>query len=131
MKLNFLNTDLRITTWTANNSFTLRSGTEAVLTQGESVVVDGKTVTVDTIGETTVAISVDGETEFLADEETDEIGTSGIEVEIEDILYTDDADSRSVMVFVGTDVSEEVTHGDSMELFGEPEEEAELVEAEA
>ena len=124
LKLNFLNTDLRITTWTANNSFTLRSGTEAVLTQGESVVVDGKTVTVDTIGETTVAISVDGETEFLADEETDEIGTSGIEVEIEDILYTDDAESRYVMLFVGSDVSNEITNRDSMELFGEPEEES-------
>ena len=81
-------------------------------------------VTIDTIGETTVAVTVDGETEFLSADDTEEIGSSGIEVEIEDILYTDDADSRAVMVFVGTDVSEEVTHGDSMELFGEPEEES-------
>ena len=124
LKLSILGKDIRITSWTDNTKFTLRAGTEAVLGQGESVMVDGKTVTITTIGENTVAVNVDGETEFLADDETEEIGSSGVEVEIEDILYTDDADSRSVMVFVGTDVSEEVQHGDSMELFGEPEEEA-------
>ena len=124
LKLNILGKDIRITSWATDNKFTLRAGTEAVLAQGESVVVDGKTVTIDTIGETTVAVTVDGETEFLADDETDEVGASGVEVEIEDILYTDDAGSRAVMVFVGTDVSEEVTHGDSMELFGEPDEES-------
>jgi len=124
LKLNILGKDIRITAWATDNKFTLRAGTEAVLAQGESIEVDGKMVTIDTIGETTVAVTVDGETEFLSADDTEEIGSSGIEVEIEDILYTDDADSRAVMVFVGTDVSEEVTHGDSMELFGEPEEEA-------
>ena len=124
LKLNILGKDIRITAWATDNKFTLRAGTEAVLAQGESIEVDGKMVTIDTIGETTVAVTVDGETEFLSADDTEEIGSSGIEVEIEDILYTDDADSRAVMVFVGTDVSEEVTHGDSMELFGEPEEES-------
>ena len=124
MKVNVLGKDLRITNWASNNTFTLRSGTEAVLNQGESVMVDGKTVTVDVIGESTVSISVGDETEFLADDDTEEIGTSGVEVEVEDILYTDDAESRTVMLFVGTDVSNEITNGDSMELFGEPDQES-------
>ena len=121
LKLNFLGSDIRITAWSTDTQITLRTGSEAVLGQGESVDWEGTTVMVDVIGSETVAITVDGTTEFLSVGDTEEIGDSGVEVEIEDILYTDDVASRAVMLFVGSDVSKAYDHDDSMELFGEPE----------
>lgn len=103
---------------------TVQEATEVALKTGESVTVSGKTVTATAIGESTAAFSIGTDTEFINDGDTEEIGDTGIEVTVKDILYTTEVESRQVLVLVGTDVEDTVSDGESMELFGEPEEES-------
>ena len=120
LNIDFMGAALRIESW-SGTTMTYRGGTQVILGQGESTMVGDSTVTVTTIADGTISVDVDGSSEFLDAGDSEEIGSTGIEVDVDSILYTDDAASRQVILFVGTDVLTTVDDGDSMEIFGEPE----------
>ncbi len=97
-------------------------GTETVLGVGETYSYDGNDVEITSIGQSTVAVKVGSTTKFLSENEDYDYGE--ITVEVENILYTDDPDSRQVQLSIGTDVTKTVNSGDPLELFGEPDDES-------
>ncbi len=105
------------------DSIKLSEGTETALKTGDSVEINGKTVEVTAIGSGSAAFKIGTETEFINTGDEEEIGSTGINVKIESILYTDDVETRQVLVTVGTDLTTTVKTDDSMETYGEPEDE--------
>jgi hypothetical protein len=119
-----LGNELRITKISGtNDTIEVEMGTEAALGEGDTLTVAGKTLTINVIGSESISVSVDGSTEFLGKSEESEIGNTGVSVLVDSILYTDDPESRRVFVRVGTETSETYEDGESMTLFGEPEDE--------
>ncbi len=114
-------------TGTATDSIKLSEGTETALKTGDSVEINGKTVEVTAIGSGSAAFKIGTETEFINTGDEEEIGSTGINVKIESILYTDDVETRQVLVTVGTDLTTTVKTDDSMETYGEPEDEEDAV----
>ncbi|MCK5474539.1 MAG: S-layer protein [Candidatus Aenigmarchaeota archaeon] len=105
------------------DSIKLSEGTETALKTGNSVEINGKTVEVTAIGSGSAAFKIGAETEFINAGDEEEIGSTGINVKVESILYTDDVETRQVLVTVGTDLTTTVKTDDSMETYGEPEDE--------
>ncbi|NOR84950.1 S-layer protein [archaeon] len=105
------------------DSIKLSEGTETNLKTGESVEINGQTVEVTAIGSGSAAFKIGTSTEFINDGDEEEIGSTGINVKVDSILYTDDVETRQVLVTVGTDLTTTVKSDESMETFGEPEDE--------
>ena len=105
------------------DSIKLSEGTETNLKTGESVEINGQTVEVTAIGSGSAAFKIGTSTEFINDGDEEEIGSTGINVKVDSILYTDDVETRQVLVTVGTDLTTTVKTDESMETFGEPEDE--------
>ena len=127
LDITVLGKNLKITGITEAGVVEVSEGLETAMTMDTTVEVGGKTLEVTAIGDDTVAFKVGAETEFIGDTETSEVGNSGIKVRVDNILYTDEAATRQVLVTVGTDITSDVSDGDSMELFGEPEDEDDAV----
>ncbi len=119
LKVDFLGKELRITSFTAsNNKVEFTTGADYSLGQDSSVAVGGHTVYVGTIFESKVEIWADNEDhKFLSDgdEETFDIGNDQVEVKVEDIGYTDDVASRTVLVTVGEDITTSVKDDDAVQ----------------
>ncbi|MBR9679590.1 MAG: hypothetical protein GOU99_00905 [Candidatus Altiarchaeota archaeon] len=124
LKINFLGSQLEISAATESNNatsgvdeVTVSIGTEYVLAQGATAVVDAKTVTVDTIGDSSVALSISGsgcsDTDFVSSGSTWET-SCGVDVKVESILYVDagHADNK-VKVSIGTDITKTYKHGEA------------------
>lgn len=122
LTVDFLGTQLKITSVSvANSQITYQAGTKATLGVGGQIVVNGKTLTVKSIGQTSVSIDVDGQSEIISSGTTaKQIGTTPVKVDVNSILYTDDAASRQTSIVAGTDTTKTVTDGDPLTLFGEP-----------
>ncbi|MCK5042702.1 MAG: hypothetical protein KAR51_01640 [Candidatus Aenigmarchaeota archaeon] len=112
---------------TATNELTVSEGLEAAMGMDTTLEIDGKTLEVTAIGQDTVAFKVGADTAFVNKDQTKEIGNSGIKVKVDNILYTDDADSRQILVTAGTSTTDTIQDADPMEMFGEPDEESDAV----
>ncbi len=112
---------------TVNNELTVSEGLEAAMGMDTTLEIDGKTLEVTAIGQDTVAFKVGVDTAFVNKDQTKEIGSSGIKVKVDNILYTDDADSRQILVTAGTSTTDTIKDADPMEMFGEPDEESDAV----
>ncbi len=124
LMIDFLGVELEITDIGSDNeSVTVQLGEEVALAEGDTMTIAGKTLTIGTIGSNKVQITVDGSTEFLGDGESSEIGQTGVDVYVDSILYTDDPESRRVFIRAGTETGETYEDGESMTLFGEPDDE--------
>jgi len=122
LRVDFLGVELEITdVGSDNQSITVRLGEEVALGEADTMTVSGKTLVVGTIGSTKVQITVGTETKFFAEGDTKKVG--GLEVYVDSILYTDDPASRRVFLRAGTETGETYGDGESMTLFGEPEDE--------
>ena len=122
LKITLFGKSLTITSMNATlDSITAQLGESIVLGVGDSYDYDGNIITVTSIGDGTIAVDVDGEVEFLDADESEDFGD--VTVEVENILYTDDVESREVLLEVGADTTKTVTDGESLEFFGEPEDE--------
>ncbi|MBW6461487.1 MAG: S-layer protein [DPANN group archaeon] len=107
----------------ASNSITVQEGMEVAMGMDTKVEIDGKVLEVTAIGQGTAAFKVGVHTAFInynsESPVTKEIGTSGIKVTLDNLLYTDDAGSRQVLVTAGTSTTDTITDGDPMTMFGE------------
>lgn len=109
----------------ATDKIEVSEGVEAAMSMSTTLDIAGQTLEVTAIGDDTVAFKVGVHTEFISDTDgATEVGDSGIKVRVDNILYTDEAETRQVLVTVGTDIISTVSNGDAMELFGEPEDES-------
>jgi len=124
LNIDLLNKNLEVSAITngTTDTVTFKSAEDVVLGAGAQAVVSGITVKVNSIGQNSASITVDGVTKIIADGDEYDYGT--IKVQVNSILYTDDVSSRQVDLSVGTDIEKTVSNGDSMELFGEPSDES-------
>jgi len=120
LEITFLGRDLKIIE-ASTSEMVIRTGEEFFLTEGDEVEVEGKKVLVKTIGDGSVAISVDGTEEIVSDGNDREI--NGLHVLVENILYKDYQGGESrVELVIGLETDETVKDGEDFELFVKDEE---------
>ncbi|MBN2095404.1 MAG: S-layer protein [Candidatus Aenigmarchaeota archaeon] len=119
----FLGEDFEITGVSngTTDSITFKFAKDFVLGVGDEEAVEGSMVKVNSIGSAAASVSVGGDTKIIS--EGDEYDFGDLTVGVNSILYTDDVESRQVDISIGSDIEKTVSDGDSMETFGEPEEE--------
>lgn len=106
------------------DQITIKEGFETALKTGESIEIEGKTLTVTGIGQDSVAFDVGGQTDIVEKANgAEEIKDTGIKVDVTAILYNDDVESRQVFITVGTDITKTVKTGEPMVIFGEVDDE--------
>jgi len=112
LTLKFLGKTLKITGTSSDTKFTAYVGNEYFMNQGESVVVNGKTVTLKNVGSNNnVAIDVDGVTEVISTS-TSEI-VNGLEIAVDDTFYTSTAkEDTSAALVIGKDAETTIQDGD-------------------
>lgn len=100
LKITFLGKAIEIVDADANE-VVIRTGTKYYLLEGQSVDIDGKTVTLAFVGDNgRVGILVNGESQVLTEYDHETVG--GLDVRVEDILVN--ARSGSATLVVGDDV---------------------------
>jgi len=124
LDIKFLDKNLEITGVTngSTDEITFKFATDVVLGVGETATVDSNTVKVNSIGSNSASITVGGETKIITSGEEYDFGS--LKVQVNSILYTDDVGSRQVDLSVGSDIEKSVKNGESMETFGEPDDES-------
>jgi hypothetical protein len=113
IEITILGHDLEITAATAT-ALTVNLATEYFMKVGDSVVVDGHTVTLEEVGSSSVVVNVDGTTEVV-DSNTKTI--SGIKVRGESYFSKDQVGAGSATISIGEDISKTYKHND--EFIGE------------
>ncbi|MFQ6009689.1 MAG: hypothetical protein ACE5J7_01030, partial [Candidatus Aenigmatarchaeota archaeon] len=109
LEIEILGRSLKITDVGANQ-ITAEIANEYRMTQGDSVVVDDKTVTVHTIGSDSVDVTVDGESAIVGSTEKT---VGGIKVKAESILYQSQTPENSVVILmVGEELTKTYNDGD-------------------
>ena len=115
LKIKFLGRDLQIT-GKDSNSLTVNYGNKYVLEEGDTVSVDTgglskKTVEITKVGQNSIVVNVDGVSDIVSPDNAEVI--NGVEVNVDDIVYTSDANFKNVVsVFIGSDVRETIEDGD-------------------
>lgn len=120
LELNFLGRKVKITAISATQ-FTANVGAEYFLKVGESVVVEGKTVTLNNVASGTspqsVILSVDGVQESVSGGSTETV--NGIDIKVDETFYSDTTAERSATLIVGKQATKTYKNGDAY--IGEPE----------
>ncbi|MBT5274582.1 hypothetical protein HOL82_01410 [Candidatus Woesearchaeota archaeon] len=111
--ITLLGHDLEITAAT-NTSLTVNLATEYFMKVGDDVVVDGKTVTLEEVGSSSVVINVDGTTEVV-DSNTKTV--NGIKIRGESYFAKDEVGAGSATISIGEDISK--TYKNNDEFIGE------------
>lgn len=114
VEINFLGRMIEITSISAtdHNSFTAQIGEEFFLSVGDSVTVDGKTVTLNDVSSSstcTISVDVDGVSEVVS---TTAETVNGIKVEADECFYADTKEDRSASVIVGEQTTKSYDDGD-------------------
>lgn len=119
LELTILGQELKVTDVAAgSDKITVQLGTAAILGEGGTTTVEGYTVSVDTIGSTSVALSVSGsgcsDSDFASETDTWEPTCSDLKIYVEDILYVDAGSaSNKVKLRVGEDTTKSYSDGDA------------------
>jgi hypothetical protein len=127
LELRFLGRNLEITS-IADGQMTVVASTERYMEEGDSIEIDGHTVTLDRVGESSIRVTVDGQSLTISeggDEEFDDAGDYTVECKDGSIFYIEGADDNSATLKLGDDISDTVNDGDPLELFGEPDDNTE------
>ena len=111
LEIKFLGKTLKITSVDSATKITASVGTEYVLSSGEVVEVDGKTITLSKVGSGgDVAVEVDGVSKILSDGQTATV--NGIEIKNSDQFYdSNNQASSSANLIIGTDAVDTVQDG--------------------
>ncbi len=120
LNLKVLGKDFKIVANVSTTSIDVELGNELVLKVGDTATVDGKTIEVTSIGQSSVAIKVGSESKFLSTGQTLTVGGLKVTVPSSGILYTQEAESRQVQLRVGSETLATIKNGDPMKQFGEP-----------
>jgi hypothetical protein len=103
----------------AANAFTYKLAEEYSLFVGESVTVEGKTLTLVNVAEgsspANVVLTVDGEQETVGSNSED---VNGIDVEVSETFYSDNLAERFAVIRAGSKLSDTATDGKAVEMFG-------------
>jgi hypothetical protein len=114
ISLTLLGHDLEITAATnttpTTNAITVNLATKYFLSVGDSVTVDGKTVTLKEVGSTSVVVDVGGITEVV-DSNTKTV--NGIKVRGESYFSKDAVGAGSATISIGEDISKTYKNGDA------------------
>jgi hypothetical protein len=120
LKIDFLGKEIRISdTNAATEAVTITTGTQKSMKMDSTAESDGHTIHIGTIFSTSVEVWVDDATHAYSDEgdeETFDVAGGTFEVKIDEIGYTEDVESRSVLVTFGDDISTTVKNGDAVQL---------------
>lgn len=126
LEVPFMGTELEITDTPGGNELSVTTSNEQFLEEGDTVQIDGRTAELLRVGENSVRVSVDGETQVINDGEEERFTDSGdFEVQVNGIFYIEGADDNGANLELGQELSNTVDDGDSAELFGEPSDESE------
>ena len=99
---------------------TLEGSTTHSLTVGEEVEVDGRTVTLRNVGESSVIVEVDGESNVIQSDSSDRFGSDNYRVEVDSIFYEEaGSDNNMAVLRVGDELRRTVSDGEPAVLFGE------------
>lgn len=120
LNLKVLGKDFKIVANASTTSIDVELGQELVLKVGDTATVDGKTIEVTSIGQSSVAVKVGTESKFLSAGATQTVGGLKVTVPSSGILYTQEAESRQVQIRVGSETLATIKDGDPMKQFGEP-----------
>lgn len=119
LRIKFLGSDLEITS-IQNGQMTIESATTRFLTRGESYTIDGRTVTLNNVGESSVLVSVDGQQEVLTETGGPKEFAGEFEVEVSAIFFESGGSDNGAQLKFGSEVSTTVKDGESLETYGEP-----------
>ena len=111
LEIDFLGKTLKITSISADTSFTARVGDEFTLNAGDSVTVEGKTVSLDNVGTSSATISVDGVSKNIATDATSTV--NGIEITVDSVISRTELDESSAIIIAGLQATETYTDGDA------------------
>ena len=117
LELSILGHDVKITAATVGDTITAEVGTKVSLKTDGSTTVDGKTVVVTAIGDSSILASVDGVTsgEPIALSDSDGQLVNGLRIKVTGLLYQSNAPETSVVsLLIGKDdVSEAYDNGEA------------------
>jgi hypothetical protein len=108
LKVNFMGKTIKITSVSSATSFTAYVGDTYSMNVGDSVTVEGKTVTLENVGSSgSVKLSVDGTSHTVSGTET----VDGIEVTVDDYFYSDTTAERAATLVMGKQAIETYSSG--------------------
>jgi hypothetical protein len=113
LEVKFLGKNLKITgiDTSVNNKFTAQVGTEYFMDVGDSVEVEGKTVTLENVGEGgSIIVDVDGVKETIG---TTTETVNGIEIKVDETFYETTKAQRSANLIIGAEAVETYKDGDA------------------
>src|SRR3989344_611578 len=112
LTLKFLGKTLKIVSTDSDTKFTAYVGAEYFLNSGESVVVNGKKITLENVGSTgSIVLDVDGVTETISSGNTETV--NGIEITNDEAFYTSaGVDQTAASLVIGKDSSDTFSDGD-------------------
>jgi len=109
LKMEFLGKTIKMTNVADVDTFTAYVGDTYSMNVGDSVTVEGKTVTLENVGSTgSLRISIDGTLYTVSTTET----VGGLEVTVDDYFYADALAERGATLIMGTQSSETYNDGD-------------------
>ena len=109
LEINFLGKTIKITGTTGTTKFTAYVGDSYSMNIGDSVTVEGKTVTLNNVGSGgSVLLDIDGTTYTISGTETH----AGIEITVDDYFYSDTLSERAATLIMGKDSVESYQNGD-------------------
>ncbi len=114
-EMDFLGKNVRITSVTTTGSnagakFTAYVGDEYWLNVGDSVESEGKTVTLDNVGSSSVVVNVDGTTKVISSGSTQTVNE--IEITVDSVFYREQIDQSSANLVIGKTAQATYTDGD-------------------
>jgi hypothetical protein len=109
LQMEFLGKTVKITSVTDADTFTAYVGDTYSMNVGDSVTVEGKTITLENVGSTgSIRLSIDGTLYTVSGTETQ----GGIEITVDDYFYADALAERGATLIMGTQSSETYNSGD-------------------
>jgi len=117
LEMEFLGQTLEVYDIVSASSIQAIAGTELFMDAGDTIDVDGKTVTFVKCGASSAVIDVDGERDVVSSATTKTI--NGIKVRVKDVFNEDETEFDSAVLIVGADALETYKNGDPY--FGEDE----------
>jgi len=107
LEFNFLGMDYEVSNWNTNK-VTLTKGIEHTMKPGETIVIDGKNVTLEFVTDDEAYLNVDGQSRSIGEDSTKSL--NGLEIQVKDVFSSE---SYSVAIIrVGEDLETEIEDGE-------------------
>ncbi len=110
LEIMFLGKKLKIVSIDAADKFTAYVGDEYFMNVGDKVTSEGKTVTLENVGQSSVLIDVDGVKATIPSGATELV--NGVEITVDELFYRTQIEASSATLVVGKDSSEAIENED-------------------